>query len=317
MPVSTPLAHRAQRLRAFNRFYTRRIGVLQERLLATDFTLPESRLLWELAHHDGITAAQLARDLDLDPGYLSRLLRRLKERQLIRSERSPADGRETLLTLSPAGREAFAPVDQSSQQASAALLARLPETQQQRLLQAMQTIEELLDAPADTAPVVLRSHRPGDIGWVISRHGALYAQEYGWNSEFEALVAHIAARFLEQFDPAREACWIADRAGQPLGCVFLVQARDEDTQAPQPGTAQLRLLLVEPSARGLGLGKRLVAECTRFARAAGYRRIRLWTQSTLSAARSLYKAEGYRLVATEPHRSFGADLVGENWELVL
>ncbi len=315
--MSTALAQRAHRLRAFNRFYTRRIGVLHERLLATDFTLPESRLLWELAHHDGVTAAQLSRDLDLDPGYLSRLLRRLKERHLVRSDRSPADGREALLRLTPQGREAFAPVDDTSQQASAALLARLPEAQQQRLLQAMQTIEELLEAPSDTAPVVLRPHRPGDIGWVISRHGALYAQEYGWNTDFEALVAHIAARFLQQLDPTREACWIADRAGQPLGCVFLVQARDDTTGQPEPGTAQLRLLLVEPGARGLGLGKRLVAECTRFARAAGYQRIRLWTQSSLTAARGIYKAEGYHLIATEPHRSFGADLVGERWELTL
>jgi GNAT superfamily N-acetyltransferase len=239
-------------------------------------------------------------------GYLSRLLRRLHERRLVQGERSEADG-----------REAFAPVDEASQQASAALLARLPEAEQQRLLQAMQTVEELLDAAAAPAPVVLRPHRPGDIGWAVSRHGALYAQEYGWNTDFEALVAHIAARFLEQFDPAREACWIADRAGQPLGCVFLVQARDEQTNAPEPGIAQLRLLLVEPAARGLGLGKRLVAECTRFARAAGYRRIRLWTQSCLGAARGIYQAEGYRLVATEPHRSFGTDLVGENWELTL
>jgi DNA-binding MarR family transcriptional regulator/GNAT superfamily N-acetyltransferase len=315
--MSTALAQRAHRLRAFNRFYTRRIGVLQERLLASAFTLPESRVLWELAHHDGVTAAQLSRDLDLDPGYLSRLLRRLKERGLIHAERSSADGREALLRLTPTGREAFAPVDETSQQASAALLARLPESQQQRLLQAMQTIEELLEAPAAAAPVVLRPHRPGDIGWVIARHGALYAHEYGWNTDFEALVAHIAARFLDQFDAQREACWIADRAGQPLGCVFLVQARDDDTQAPEPGTAQLRLLLVEPTARGLGLGKRLVAECTRFARAAGYQRIRLWTQSCLGAARGIYRAEGYRLVATEPHHSFGADLVGENWELTL
>ena len=315
--MSTPLVQRAHRLRAFNRFYTRRIGVLQERLLHSDFTLPESRLLWELAHHEHVTAAQLARDLDLDPGYLSRLLRGLKERRLILSERSTDDGRQTLLSITPIGRQAFAPVDESSQQASAALLARLNEPQQQRLLQAMQAIEELLEAPAQHAPVVLRAHAPGDIGWVVSRHGALYAQEFGWNAEFEALVAHIAARFLEQFDPVREACWIADRAGQPLGSIFLVQARDEQTNEPEPGTGQLRLLLVEPSARGLGIGARLVAECTRFARQAGYRRIRLWTQSNLGAARAIYAKEGYRLVDTEPHHSFGADLVGERWELAL
>lgn len=319
MPMSTALAQRAARLRAFNRFYTRRIGALQEQYLHTPFTLPESRLLWELAHHDGgVSAATLARQLDLDPGYLSRLLRRMKERQLIRAERSATDARQTLLSLTPAGQQAFAPLNDRSQQASSTLLSRLPEPQQQRLLQAMQTIEELMDAaPAAPLPVVLRPHRAGDIGWVIARHGALYAQEYGWNAQFEALVAHIAARFLEQFDAEREACWIADRAGQPLGCVFLVQARDEVSNAPEPGVAQLRLLLLEPEARGLGLGKRLVAECTRFARRAGYQRIRLWTQSSLKAARHIYQAEGYQLIATEPHHSFGADLTGENWQLVL
>jgi GNAT superfamily N-acetyltransferase len=164
-------------------------------------------------------------------------------------------------------------------------------------------------------PLNLRPHGPGDIGWVISRHGALYAQEFGWDMRFEALVAHIAARFIEQFDAAREACWIAERAGQPLGCVFLVQARDEATQAIEPGTAQLRLLLVEPAARGLGVGVALVNECERFARQAGYRRIRLWTQSMLLAARSIYQRAGYKLIATEPHRSFGHDLLGEIWEL--
>jgi GNAT superfamily N-acetyltransferase len=166
-------------------------------------------------------------------------------------------------------------------------------------------------------PLTLRPHRPGDIGWVISRHGALYAQEFGWDMHFEALVAHIAARFIEQFDAAREACWIAERGGQPLGCVFLVQARDEDTQAVEPGTAQLRLLLVEPAARGLGVGAALVDACERFARSAGYRRIRLWTQSMLLAARSIYQRAGYKLIATEPHHSFGHELVGEIWELAL
>ena len=174
----------------------------------------------------------------------------------------------------------------------------------------------MTDAAPDTA-LLLRPHRPGDIGWVISRHGALYAQEFGWDMHFEALVAHIAARFIEQFDAGREACWIAERAGQPLGCVFLVQARDDDTQAIEAGTAQLRLLLVEPAARGLGVGAALVGECERFARLAGYRRIRLWTQSLLLAARTLYQRAGWRLIASEPHRSFGHDLVGEIWERAL
>ncbi|MED5620180.1 bifunctional helix-turn-helix transcriptional regulator/GNAT family N-acetyltransferase [Ideonella sp. BN130291] len=320
-PASLPtlIAQRAVRLRAFNRFYTRRIGVLQERLLHSDFSLPECRVLWELAHHDGVTAATLARDLDLDPGYLSRLLRSLKERGLIDSQRAPDDARQALLHLTPTGRDAFAPLNERSQQESTALLARLPDAQQQQLMQALQTVEELLGAGAalPPTPVVLRPHRPGDIGWLISRHGALYASEYGLDGRFEALVAHIAGRFLEQFDPAREACWIADRAGEPLGCVCLVQARDEATGQPEPGTAQLRLLLVEPAARGLGLGARLVAECERFARQAGYQRIRLWTQSDLQAARAIYRKAGYRLVSTETHRSFGPEQVAENWELEL
>jgi DNA-binding MarR family transcriptional regulator/GNAT superfamily N-acetyltransferase len=319
MPAAaTTLPQRALQLRAFNRFYTRRIGVLQEHLLDAGFTLPESRLLWELAHHDGISAATLARELDLDPGYLSRLLRRMKERHLVASERAAHDGRESLLRLTPAGRDAFAPLNDRSQQASSALLARLSEADQQRLLQALRTIEQLLAVDEQPrTPIVLRPHRAGDIGWVVSRHGALYAQEYGWDHRFEALVAQIAARFLEQFDPAREACWIADRAGEPLGSVFLVQARDDETHEPEAGTAQLRLLLIEPGARGLGLGKRLVNECTRFAKQAGYRRLRLWTQSNLSAARGIYQAAGYRLVGSEPHHSFGHALVAEHWELAL
>jgi DNA-binding MarR family transcriptional regulator/GNAT superfamily N-acetyltransferase len=315
----TELAQRAARLRAFNRFYTRRIGALQEHLLDCGFSLPESRLLWELAHHDGVSAATLARELDLDPGYLSRLLRTLKERRLVDSERAAGDARQSLLRLTAEGRAAFSPLNDRSQQASAALLARLPEADQHKLMQALQTLEQLLGAPAEAGrtPVTLRPHRPGDIGWVIARHGAIYAHEYGWDASFEALVAHIAARFLEQLDPAREACWIAERGGEPLGSVFLVQARDDETHQPEEGTAQLRLLIVEPSARGLGVGKRLVAQCTRFARQAGYRRVRLWTQSCLAAARGIYAAEGYRLVSSEPHRSFGHDLVAENWELAL
>lgn len=305
-------------LRAFNRFYTRRIGVLDERIYGSGYTLPQSRVLWELAHHEGLTASELARRLDLDPGYLSRLLAGLKERRLIRARRSPIDARQSLLSLSTAGRRAFAPIDAHSQAQTAALLAPLGEPGRRQLLQATRTIEQLLGAPRiGEAAVLLRPHRAGDIGWVISRHGAIYAQEYGWNLEFEGLVAQIAGQFLLRFDATREACWIAERDGLPLGCVFLVQARDEATGEPESGTAQLRLLILEPAARGLGLGARLVAECERFARLAGYARIRLWTQSILTAARAIYQKAGYRLVATEPHQSFGADLVGENWELRL
>lgn len=309
---------RCDALRNFNRFYTRRIGVLHERLLNTRFTLAESRLLWELAHTPGVTATALATQLDLDAGYLSRLLRSLKDRGLVTVSRAPGDARQQLLSLSAAGRRAFAPLDKRSRQQNAQLLDSLDETQQQELLQAMQRIEALLgEPPRQAAAFTLRAHRSGDIGWMVSRHGALYAQEFGWDQRFEALVARIGADFIEQFEPAREAAWIAERDGRPVGCVFLVQARNETSRAVEPGSAQLRLLLVEPAARGLRMGQTLVRECERFARAAGYRRIRLWTNSVLLAARGIYRNAGYRLVASEAHRSFGQDLVGETWELAL
>lgn len=314
--MSTP-AERNAALRQFNRFYTRRIGVLHEGLMATKFSLAESRLLWELAHTPDTTATELARTLDLDMGYLSRLLRGFKERGLIKASRSKTDARQMRLSISAAGRRAFAPLDRRSQDAASALLAPLSDTQQQELLAALARIETLLGERASTPAFVLRAHRPGDIGWVVSRHGATYAQEYGWDMRFEALVAQIAARFIEQFDAQREACWIAERESQSIGCVFLVQARDDSTQAIEPGTAQLRMLLVEPSARGLGLGLALVNECERFARQAGYKRIRLWTNSLLVAARGIYTKCGYRLLASEAHHSFGHDLVGEIWELEL
>jgi DNA-binding MarR family transcriptional regulator/GNAT superfamily N-acetyltransferase len=314
--MSTP-DERIAALRAFNRFYTRRIGVLHEGLLDSRFSLTESRLLWELAHTEHTTATELAQALELDAGYLSRLLRGFKERGLLRASRSASDGRQTRLSISAAGRRAFAPLERRSQAEVSALLGTLGDTQQQELLAAMARIETLLGAPAKGGAFVLRAHRPGDIGWVVSRHGALYAQEYGWDLSFEALVARIAAGFIEHFDPAREACWIAEREGERIGCVFLVQGRDEATQAVEPGTAQLRMLLVEPSARGLGLGVALVDQCERFARQAGYRRIRLWTNSLLLAARGIYERAGYKLLASEPHHSFGHDLVGETWELSL
>lgn len=313
-----PNAHVAA-LRSFNRFYTRRIGVLDERLYGTPFTLPQTRVLWELAHHDGITASELVRLLDLDAGYLSRLLAALKSKRLVRGQRSPADARQSVLTLTAAGRRAFAPMDAHSQAQVNALLAPLDEPNRRRLLHATGTIESLLGAPRDDdrAPYLLRAPQPGDIGWVVARHGAIYAHEYGWDLTFEGLVASIAGRFVERFDPKREGCWIAERDGQNVGCIFLVQARDEKTDKPESGVAQLRLLLVEPSTRGLGIGARLVAECERFARQAGYRRIKLWTQSALLAARAIYAKAGYRLIGSEPHHSFGADLVGEIWELAL
>ena len=310
---------RIEAVRRFNRFYTRRIGVLHEGLLDSKFTLTESRLLWELAHRDQLTATELARALDLDAGYLSRLLRSFKERGLIRSTRAKDDARHQHLTLTAAGKRAFAPINTRSQTDVRALLATLGETQQQQLLASMTRIEQLLDEPAaaSTRPLLLRAHRPGDMGWVIARHGALYADEYGWDISFEALVARIAADFVDRFDPKREACWIAERDGANVGSVFLVQARDEMTQAVIEGVAQLRLLLVEPSARGMKLGERLVDECQRFARRNGYRKIMLWTNACLFAARGIYAKQGYVLVKSEPHHNFGHDLVGEIWELTL
>ena len=307
------LGRHAEALRAFNRFYTRRIGVLGDKLLSSRFSLTESRLLWELAHEPGLTATTLVQRLQLDAGYLSRLLARLRERRLIKAERAAHDGRQTLLSLSAAGRRAFAPLERRSQQQAAELLGGLPAPQRAEVLGAAGRIEALLSDRPREAPI-LRPLRPGDIGWVVARHGALYAQAYGWDMRFEALVARIAADFVDRFDPQREAAWIAEAGGMPLGCVFLAQARNEETEAIEPGVAQLRMLLVEPEARGLGLGKRLTAQCEAFAREAGYRRMRLWTNSLLLAARGIYTAAGYRLLASEAHHSFGHALVGEIWE---
>ena len=347
MPAPDTPPARIEAVREFNRFYTRRIGVLHEGLLDTRFSLTESRLLWELAHRDGPTATDLAREMRLDAGYLSRLLSGFTQRRLIKRTRSADDARQQSLSLSAAGRRAFEPLNTRSQAGVAALLAGLTEAQQQQLLQAMATIGRLLDSDSDSettkttaataktfasagdtagrqqlqkrrkAPYLLRPHHAGDMGWVVSRHGALYAAEYHWDLRFEALVARIAADFVERFDAQREACWIAERDGANVGSVFIVQARDDTTRAPLPGVAQLRMLLVEPAARGLGIGQRLVAECERFARHAGYRKIVLWTNSLLLAARGIYTQAGYRLVASEAHTSFGHALVGETWELEL
>ncbi len=326
-PDLDPLPARIEAVREFNRFYTRRIGVLHEGLLDTRFSLTESRLLWELAHRDAPTSTELARELKLDPGYLSRLLSGFTQRGLIKRTRSNDDARQQRLSLSAAGRRAFAPLNTRSQADVSGLLAGLTEPQQQQLLQAMAALEKLLASDAGGSsnsgsarprpPYLLRPHRAGDMGWVVSRHGALYAGEYHWDLRFEALVARIAADFIERFDATREACWIAERDGANVGSVFLVQARDDATHAPLPGVAQLRMLLVEPAARGLGIGQRLVDECERFARQVGYRKIVLWTNSVLLAARGIYTQAGYRLVASEAHTSFGHALVGETWELEL
>jgi DNA-binding MarR family transcriptional regulator/GNAT superfamily N-acetyltransferase len=335
-------AGRAQSLRAFNRFYTRRIGVIGERVLDSPFSLAETRVLWELAHgggagagaggrngtRTGTTATALAQALALDAGYLSRLLASLRRRGLVKAQADPSDRRRRHLGLSAAGKRAFAPLERRSQQQMSLLLAPLSEAQQRELLGAAERIGTLLGETRPTSepisvspPLRLRAPVPGDLGWVIARHGALYAQEYGWDWRFEALVARIAADFIERFDPRREACWIAERDGQSgperLGCAFLVQARDERNGKPEPGTAQLRMLLVEPTARGHGLGRRLVQECESFARTHRYRRIRLWTNSVLLAARAIYQSAGYRLTGRERHTSFGKGLVGETWEMDL
>jgi len=321
----TPADDPVEQVRRFNRFYTRHLGVLDEGLLQSRFSLTESRLLWELAHGDAPTMTELRRTLALDGGYLSRLLTGLKERGLVSSTRAEGDARRQRLQLSPAGRRAFAPLETRSREQVGAMLDALDPEAQGRLLSALATVTQLLDADtpsvsaaaAAPAPWLLRPHRPGDIGWVAARHGALYAQEYGWDQRFEALVARLGADFIDRFDARREACWIAERGGSNVGCVFLVQARDEATAKPLRGTAQLRMLLVEPTARGLHIGERLVDECTRFAQQSGYRTIRLWTNSILSAARRLYQKAGYVMVGSEPHRSFGRALVGETWELKL
>lgn len=301
---------RTQAVRRFTRFYTRRLGVLEEGLLGSDLSLAEARVLYELATREAPTAGAIAADLGLDAGYLSRILRRFTERGLVARARSNADGRRQHLALTTLGREAFAPLDERSREQVAALLARLSDADQHRLVSAMATIEALLGEPAaDAAPYALRPHRPGDMGWIVHRHGALYAQEYGWDETFEALVAEIAASFVKSFDPKGDRCWIAEKDGEIVGSVLLVRQDAE--------TAKLRLLYVEPKARGLGIGRRFVAEAVAFARAAGYRRITLWTNDVLHAARHLYAEAGFRLVEEAPHRSFGQDLVGEVWVLPL
>jgi DNA-binding MarR family transcriptional regulator/N-acetylglutamate synthase-like GNAT family acetyltransferase len=299
---------RIEAVRRFNRFYTRQIGVLQEGLLRSPFSLTEARVLYELAARPGVSASELAADLQLDPGYLSRILRGFGARGLTKRTRSRVDQRQSHLRLTEHGLAAFAPLDRASRSEVGALLGRLSEPRQSDLLRAMGRIEAALGAGAELS-CTLRRHRPGDIGWVVHRHGVLYAEEYGWDERFEALVAGIVASFVDHYQPARERCWIAEQGGATVGSVFLVEH--------SPEIAKLRLLLVEPYARGGGIGARLVAECERFAREAGYRKIALWTNSILLAARHIYRKAGYRLVAEEPHHSFGHDLVGETWELLL
>jgi DNA-binding MarR family transcriptional regulator/N-acetylglutamate synthase-like GNAT family acetyltransferase len=297
-------------VRAFNRFYTGKLGVLDQRLLKSPFSLSEARVLYELANRKYPSAKEIGAELGLDPGYLSRIVQKFDEDGLIARKPSPADRRQYRLSLTAKGRQAFARLDRSSHDDVADMLAVLPQDDRQRLIGAMAAIERLLGSAAvSSAPATLREPRPGDMGWVVQSHGTLYASEYGWDSSFEALVAEIVAKFLGSFDASRERCWIAERDGAPVGSVFLVRYSDE--------VARLRLLLVDPAGRGLGLGRRLVSECIAFARACGYRKITLWTQSILIAARKIYQDAGFVQAASEPHRSFGQSLIGETWEMKL
>src|SRR5215218_2385632 len=296
-------------VRHFNRFWTRQIGVLREEYLESPFSLTEVRVLYELAHGEETTASELGEELGLDAGYLSRILRGFEKHGLIHRRPSEADGRRRLLRLTDRGREAFAPLDARSRSEIGAMLG-MSITGQERLVGAMRTIERLLSArPEPVVPYLLRPHQPGDMGWVVHRHGVLYAREYGWDERFEALVAEIVAKFIQQYDPSVERCWIAERDGEIVGCVFLVRESEE--------IAKLRLLLVEPSARGLGIGRRLVQECVRFAKQTGYGKITLWTNDVLRAARRIYEEAGFCIVHEEPHHSFGHDLIGQTWELEL
>lgn len=297
-------------VRHFNRFFTRRIGVLPEGLLHSPYSLTEARILFEIVHRDDVSASDLSNSLGLDPGYLSRLLASLERRGLIEKIPSETDARRRLLSLTPAGEEAFSLLDERSREEVAEMLEDLSEGDQRRLLDAMRTIESVLDKDFKfSEPFFLRPPEPGDVGWVVHRHGVLYAREYGWDERFEALIAWIVADFINDYDPARERCWIAETNGEIVGCVFLMKASDE--------VAKLRLLLVEPKMRGVGLGTRLVEECIRFARNRSYEKLTLWTNSVLDAARHIYEEKGFELVEEEEHHSFGKDLVGQNWELTL
>jgi DNA-binding MarR family transcriptional regulator/N-acetylglutamate synthase-like GNAT family acetyltransferase len=301
---------RVGEVRRFNRFWTRQIGVLREGYLESPFSLTEVRVLYELAHREETTAGELGEELGLDAGYLSRILSGFQKHGLIRKRPSEADGRRRLLRLTERGREAFAPLEARSRSEIGAMLGGMSIAGQERLVEAMRAIERLLSfRPDPVVPYLLRPPQPGDMGWVVHRHAVLYAREYGWDERFEALVAGIVAKFIQQYDPRVERCWIAERDGEVVGCVFLVRESEE--------VAKLRLLLVEPEARGLGIGSRLVEECIRFARQAGYLKITLWTNDVLNSARRIYEAMGFQLVHEKPHRSFGHDLVGQTWELML
>jgi len=330
--AASGLAEHVDAVRRFNRFYTRLIGVLQEKFLHSAFSLTEGRVLYEIGYYGDTgkprdtepTAVDLVKALDIDGGYLSRILLRFAKRRLITRTTSDADARQAHLALTARGRTALVPLQQQARDEVAIMLRHLSPTERRRVVDAMRLIHTSLGKPRDAAvadaaavpehegdgePYALREHRAGDMGWIVSRQGALYADEYGWTAEYEALAAEIVAQVLKNFDPTRERCWIAERNGARVGAVMIVKHSDT--------VAQLRLLHVERAARGLGIGKRLVDECIRFSRAAGYGKITLWTQANLLAARHLYRTAGFTCVAQEPHHRFGKDLVAETWELAL
>ncbi|MBR1218143.1 MarR family transcriptional regulator [Bradyrhizobium sp. U87765 SZCCT0131] len=309
-PASDALASEVAAVRHFNRRYTRTIGVLDQHLLASPYSLTEARVLFELAHRDNLTAKTLGAELAIDAGYLSRIVQRFADEDLITRTPLASDRRQHGMVLTARGRAAYDVLDGRSRAAVSALLEPLPPAARARLVAAMGHVDRILNnEKPDAGNVVLRPHRPGDMGWVVQLNGESYAREYGWDISYEALCAEIVASFVKNFDPAHEHCWIAELDGERLGAVFVVRQSDE--------VAKLRLLLVDPAARGLGLGKRLVEECIGFARARGYRKMTLWTQDILLAARRIYSDAGFVRVGVEPHHSFGHDLVGETWELAL
>jgi DNA-binding MarR family transcriptional regulator/GNAT superfamily N-acetyltransferase len=309
MDASGVSEDRIAAVRAFNRFYTARIGVVRDGLLHTPHSLAEARVLFELGRREVTDVADLRRALDLDAGYLSRLLTRLEGTGLVSRERSRVDARRQRARLTGDGRRARAVLDERSAAETAALLHGVPADDQDRLLEAMAVIRDVLEGPSAAAPFTLRPPRSGDLGWIVSRHGALYARDYGWDATFEGLVARVVADYAEQNDPRRDAAWIAEVAGRRAGCVMCVQRSEQ--------VAQLRLLLVEPGDRGRGIGGALVEACVRFARDAGYAELTLWTNDVLEQARRVYERAGFALVASEPHHSFGHDLVGQTWSRAL
>jgi DNA-binding MarR family transcriptional regulator/ribosomal protein S18 acetylase RimI-like enzyme len=297
-------------VRYFNRFFTRQIGVLREGLLHSPYSLSEARIIFELGNRRNLTASDLCNELGLDAGYLSRILNKLEQQNLIEKTRSDNDGRQRLLSLTAEGQDAFALLDSRSNDEISEMLSELNESDRVRLIEAMHTIEGILDHSLKYAePFYLRHHEAGDMGWVIHEHGILYNREYGWDEKFEALVAQICVDFINNYDPQKERCWIAEMQGERVGSIFCVRAGDE--------VAKLRLLLVAPKARKLGLGTRLVTECIRFAKRSGYKKLTLWTNDVLVDARRIYQKKSFKLVAEEPHHSFGHDLVGQNWDLIL